>query len=133
MIFSNIVSDHEFVNKTELLSLFASYISIVRNIFLTTSLSFVCYSYGSSFKYLYYRKAIHIIAFIFVIFSILYGLLSNIGFNHLLNNLHVDKKDKDNILIFYQIKHQLYLVYVALIIMSCIALISLHRLHYLYF
>ncbi len=133
MIFSNIVSKHNFVNKTELLSLFGSYISIVRNIFLTTSLSFVCYSYGSSFKYFQYRKAIHIIAFIFVIFSILYGLLSNIGFNHLLNNIHIDKKDNDNVLIYQQIKHQIYLVYAALIIMSCIALISLHRLHYLYF
>ena len=128
-----IISNTKFVNKTELLSLFGSYISIVRNIFLTTSLSFVCYSYGSSFKYLHYRRAIHIIAFIFVIFSILYGLLSNIGFNHLLNNLHIDKKDNDNVLIYQQIKHQLYLVYAALIIMSCIALISLHRLHYLYF
>ena len=120
-------------NTTELLSLYGSYISIVRNIFLTTSLSFVCYSYGSSFKLISYRRIIHIISVIFVIFSIIYGLLSNYGFNELLHNISINKKDKTNELIYKQIKNQQILVYIALIIMTCMACISLYRLFDLYF
>ena len=121
------------VTRIELLSLYSSSISIIRNIFLSTSLSFVCFTYGNTFKFLHYKKIIHFIAFVFCLFSIVYGISTAYNFYELFRIIHFDISDMNNELIFKQIKVQVYSIILSLIFVSMIAFISLHRFYYLYF
>ena len=116
--------------RSELLSLFSTYISIIRNIFLITSISFVSFNYSNSFKKLHHRKAIHILSFCLTVLSVLYGYFSTRGLHNLINNLKIDKEDE---LLYKQIKNQIYLAYLGLFILICLGVVSHNRLYGLYF
>ena len=112
--------------RGELLALFGSYISIIRNIFLITSVSIVSFNYSSSFKKLSHRKAVHFLSFALIILSIAYGYFSTIGLHTLVDGLEMNKED---ILLYDQIKNQIYFAYLGLFILSLLSLVSLHRLY----
>jgi len=77
------------LNTSQSISVFEGYISLMRNMYIISSIGLTSMAFSSRFSY--YKKFVKLISLIFFLYSILYGLKSNLDFQQYLDL--IDKKE----------------------------------------
>jgi len=102
------------------------YISIMRNIFLLSSIGIAAMTYSN--KYKEYKKHIQILSLLITIFSIVYGVISIIDSNKYID--YIEKQEdlpEINVMMLNQWKNYIKLSWIYIILISILAVIILKR------
>ena len=98
------------------------FISMTRNVYLTSSVSIALFGFSKVFKE--YKKLIQIIAFIIIGYSIVLGIVAANNLNQYINYAYKNKKNTElDYLLLKHAKIRIYLLYFFICILIIIAII----------